>query len=37
MTTSEAPRPYYGSILKSNWNGTYFDTSIVNVNRDERG
>ena len=37
MTTSEAPRPYYGTILKSNWNGTYFGTSIENVNRDERG
>ena len=37
MTTSEAPRPYWGTILKSNWNGTYFGTSIENVNRDERG
>ena len=37
MTTSEAPRPFYGTILKSNWNGTYFGTSIENVNRDERG
>src|SRR6201996_5670635 len=37
MTTSEPPRPYWGTILKSNWNGTYFGTSIENVNRDERG
>jgi Sortilin, neurotensin receptor 3, len=37
MTTSESPRPYWGDLLKSNWNGTYFGTSIMNVNRDERG
>ncbi|KAF8264511.1 Oligoxyloglucan reducing end-specific cellobiohydrolase [Lactarius quietus] len=37
MTTSEPPRPYFGTILKSNWNGTYFGTSIENVNRDDRG
>ncbi|KAI0262354.1 Oligoxyloglucan reducing end-specific cellobiohydrolase [Gloeopeniophorella convolvens] len=37
MTTSEPPRPYWGDILKSNWNGTYFGTTIVNVNRDRRG
>ncbi len=37
MTTSEAPQPYWGTILKSNWNGTYFGTSIDNVNRDDRG
>jgi hypothetical protein len=38
MTTAEPPRsPYWGSILKSNSNGTYFGLSIDNVNRDERG
>ncbi|KAI9439495.1 Oligoxyloglucan reducing end-specific cellobiohydrolase, partial [Lactarius psammicola] len=37
MTTSEPPRPYWGTILKSNWNGTYFGASIENVNRDQRG
>ena len=37
MTTSEAPSPYWGNILKSNSNGTYFGLSIENVNRDERG
>jgi hypothetical protein len=37
MTTSEPPRPYWGDILKSNWNGTYFGSSIGNVNRNERG
>ena len=37
MTTSEPPRPYWGDILKSNWNGTYFGSSVQNVNRDERG
>lgn len=34
---SEPPRPYWGNILKSNWNGTYYGLSIDNVNRDERG
>ncbi|KAJ7444437.1 Oligoxyloglucan reducing end-specific cellobiohydrolase [Mycena latifolia] len=37
MTTSEPPHPYWGTILKSNSNGTYFGISINNVNRDERG
>ncbi|KAJ7132166.1 vacuolar protein sorting/targeting protein 10 [Mycena epipterygia] len=37
MTMSEAPDPYWGNILKSNSNGTYFGLSIENVNRDERG
>ncbi|KAH8981343.1 Oligoxyloglucan reducing end-specific cellobiohydrolase [Lactarius akahatsu] len=37
MTTSEPPRPYWGTILKSNWNGTYFGASVENVNRDQRG
>jgi hypothetical protein len=37
MTTSESPQPFWGHILKSNWNGTYFGTSIMNVNRDARG
>ena len=37
MTTSEAPAPYRGAILKSNSNGTYFGISIENVNRDTRG
>ncbi|KAF8909112.1 vacuolar protein sorting/targeting protein 10 [Mucidula mucida] len=37
MTMSEAPSPYWGTILKSNSNGTYFGISIENVNRDHRG
>ena len=37
MRTSERPRPHWGSLLKSNWNGTYFGKSIENVNRDQRG
>ena len=37
MTTSEPPAPYWGSILKSNSNGTYYGVSIDNVNRDDRG
>lgn len=37
MTTSEAPSPYWGSILKSNSAGTHFALSLENVNRDERG
>ncbi|KAH9036733.1 hypothetical protein EDB83DRAFT_2524754 [Lactarius deliciosus] len=28
--TSEPPRPYWGTILKSNWNGTYFGALIEN-------
>ncbi|KAJ7355652.1 vacuolar protein sorting/targeting protein 10 [Mycena albidolilacea] len=37
MTMSEAPDPYWGNILKSNSNGTYFGLSIDYVNRDDRG
>src|SRR5215510_6829406 len=37
MTMSETPRPFWGNILKSNSNGTYFGLSIENVNRDDRG
>ncbi|KAF6760894.1 vacuolar protein sorting/targeting protein 10 [Ephemerocybe angulata] len=37
MTMSEAPAPFWGNILKSNSNGTYFGLSIENVNRDDRG
>ncbi|KAF8634658.1 hypothetical protein AX15_000797 [Amanita polypyramis BW_CC] len=37
MTMSEPPAPYWGTILKSNSNGTYFGISLENVNRDERG
>ena len=37
MTMSEPPAPYWGTILKSNSNGTYFGVAIENVNRDERG
>jgi hypothetical protein len=35
---SEPPiGPYWGNILKSNSNGTYFGLSIENVNRNEEG
>ena len=37
VTTSERPRPYWGSILKSNANGTYYSISLENVNRNEAG
>ena len=37
MTMSEPPAPFWGAILKSNSNGTYFGISIENVNRDNRG
>jgi hypothetical protein len=37
MTMSEPPAPYWGTILKSNSNGTYFGISLENVNRDDRG
>ena len=37
MTMSEPPAPFWGTILKSNSNGTYFGISIENVNRDHRG
>jgi hypothetical protein len=34
---SEPPSPYWGNILKSNSNGTYFIMAAENVNRDDRG
>ena len=34
---SEPPAPYWGNLLKSNSNGTYFGVSLENVNRNERG
>lgn len=37
VTTSERPRPYWGSILKSNSNGTYYSISLENVNRNDAG
>jgi hypothetical protein len=37
LTTSEFPRPYWGVIMKSNGNGTYFGISLDNVNRNDRG
>ena len=37
VTTSERPRPYWGSILKSNSNGTYFGVSVDYVNRNVNG
>ncbi|KAG8221150.1 hypothetical protein J3R82DRAFT_2696 [Butyriboletus roseoflavus] len=37
MTMSEWPNPFWGNILKSNSNGTYFGLSIANVNRNEVG
>jgi Sortilin, neurotensin receptor 3, len=37
VTLSEPPKPYWGNILKSNSNGTYFGLSVTNVNRDDRG
>jgi hypothetical protein len=37
VTISESPNPYWGNILKSNSNGTYFGLSMDYVNRDERG
>lgn len=37
MTMSEWPNPFWGNILKSNSNGTYFGLSIENVNRNEVG
>lgn len=38
MTMSEPPMgPYWGNILKSNSNGTYFGLSVENVNRNEDG
>ncbi|KAI0630633.1 Oligoxyloglucan reducing end-specific cellobiohydrolase [Trametes polyzona] len=37
VTTSEPPAPYWGNILKSNSNGTYFGLSLDNVNRNDDG
>jgi hypothetical protein len=37
MTISDPPAPAWGSILKSNSNGTYFGVSVEHVNRDELG
>lgn len=37
MTMTDPPLPYWGNILKSNSNGTYFGVSVEHVNRDERG
>ena len=37
MTMSETPAPFWGAILKSNSNGTYFGISMEHVNRDDRG
>ncbi|KAK2467352.1 hypothetical protein APHAL10511_000587 [Amanita phalloides] len=37
MTMSEPPAPFWGTILKSNSNGTYFGIALERVNRDERG
>ena len=37
VTTSEPPAPYWGNILKSNSNGTYFGLSMDNVNRNDAG
>lgn len=37
LTTSERPFPYWGVIMKSNGNGTYFGVSAEYVNRNDRG
>ena len=37
VTTSEPPAPFWGNILKSNSNGTYYGLSIDNVNRNDAG
>jgi hypothetical protein len=34
---SEPPAPYWGNLLKSNSNGTYFGIALENVNRNNRG
>jgi hypothetical protein len=34
---SEPPAPYWGTLLKSNSNGTYYGISLEHVNRDDRG
>ncbi|TCD61550.1 vacuolar protein sorting/targeting protein PEP1 [Steccherinum ochraceum] len=37
VTTSEAPSPTWGNILKSNSNGTYYGVSVDYVNRNDAG
>jgi len=37
MTMSEPPAPFWGNLLKSNSNGTYFGIALENVNRNEYG
>jgi hypothetical protein len=37
LTTQESSGVHWGSILKSNSNGTYYGTSIDNVNRNKAG
>ena len=37
VTTSEFPYPFWGSIIKSNSNGTYYGVSLENVNRNDQG
>jgi hypothetical protein len=37
VTTSEPPHPYWGTLIKSNSNGTFFGKSISNVNRNDHG
>lgn len=37
VTTSEGPGLFWGNILKSNSNGTYYGISIENVNRNDQG
>lgn len=37
MTMSEPPAPYWGNLLKSNSNGTYFGVSLEHANRNDRG
>ncbi|CAL1713879.1 unnamed protein product [Somion occarium] len=37
VTVSEPPNPWWGNILKSNSNGTYFGVSSDYVNRNENG
>lgn len=34
---SESPSPFWGNILKSNSNGTYFSLAVDNVNRNDQG
>ena len=36
-TSSIRSKNKYGSILKSNWNGTYYSLSLENANRDDIG